>query len=94
VKVRFSPRAAADIDDIIRYIEERSPAGARSVAQGIHTAVQFIGERPEAAERTDNPQVRVKLVRRYPYRIFYTIADDAIIILHVRHTSRRPWKVP
>jgi plasmid stabilization system protein ParE len=91
MKVRFSPRARADIDDILRYIEARSPSGARNVASGLYAAIGFIAERPEAAQRTDNPRVRVRLVRRYPYRIFYSIETDAVVLLHIRHTARRPW---
>ena len=44
------------------------------------------------SERTDNPDIRVKVVRRYRYRIFYRIVEaETVEIVHVRHTSRRPW---
>jgi len=73
-------------------LEERSPAGARNVLRAIYAGVQFISEYPKASERTDNPQVHVKIVRRYRYRVFYRMVDgDTVEILHVRHTSRRPW---
>jgi plasmid stabilization system protein ParE len=62
------------------------PCCARSA--GIH----LIAEQPLASQRTDDPDVRVKSVRRYRYRIFYSIADENTVeIVHVRHTSRRPW---
>jgi plasmid stabilization system protein ParE len=54
--------------------------------------VQFIAEHPEASERTDDPAVRVKIVRRYRYKIFYSIGGDVIEIVHVRHASRRRWR--
>jgi plasmid stabilization system protein ParE len=31
------------------------------------------------------------LVLRYPYKIFYRLRGDAVEILHIRHTARRPW---
>jgi hypothetical protein len=31
------------------------------------------------------------LLVRYPFKMFYRIAGDAIRILHIRHTARRPW---
>ena len=55
MKVRYSPRARADIDHIIRYIEARSPGGARNVAASIYAAIRLIADRPKAAPRTDNP---------------------------------------
>lgn len=92
MKVRYSPRARADIDHISWYLQQRSRSGAYNVLQAIHSTIQLIAEHPEAAQRTDNPDIRVRLVRRYRYRIFYAVADETIDILHVRHTSRQIWE--
>jgi plasmid stabilization system protein ParE len=35
--------------------------------------------------------VRVVSVSRYPYKIFCRLRGDAVEILHIRHTARRPW---
>jgi len=36
--------------------------------------------------------LRVKVMRRYGYKIFYRIVDgDTVEIMHIRHSSRRPW---
>jgi toxin ParE1/3/4 len=91
MKVHYRERALADIEDIYRYLVEPSPSGARNVLQAIHASIQSIAEQPYAYHRTDDPDIRVKLARPYRYRIFYMIVDeDAIEIIHVRHTSRRP----
>jgi plasmid stabilization system protein ParE len=40
------------------------------------------------------PEQRVRVVPllRYPYLIFYEITQSGTIrVLHIRHTSRRPW---
>jgi toxin ParE1/3/4 len=92
VKVRFTPRARRDIDRIFAYLVERSPGGARNVVGAILAGVQFVGERPQAAQQTEKPDVRVKIVRRYRYKIFYRIVGETIEVLHVRHTSRAPWQ--
>jgi toxin ParE1/3/4 len=92
VTVRFTPQARADIERIYRYLSERSPAGAANVLRAIYAGAQFIAEHPQFSQRTDNPVVRVKIVRRYRYQIFYRVLDDRTIeILHVRHTSRQTW---
>jgi toxin ParE1/3/4 len=62
-----------------------------NVLRAIYAGVQFIAEYPEASQQSDGASIRVKAVRRYRYRIFYRIVDQTIEILHVRHTSRRPW---
>ena len=92
MRVRYTLRARGDIDRIYEYLDKRSPSGAHNVLLAIYAGVQFIAERPEASERTNDPNVRVKVVRRYRYKIFYNIVGESVEILHVRHASRRPWK--
>jgi hypothetical protein len=33
--------------------------------------------------------VRILQPTRYPYRIYYTVQGDDVVILHIRHTSRQ-----
>jgi toxin ParE1/3/4 len=91
VKLNYRAQALADIDAIHSYIEERSPSGARNVLRAIYASIQLIAEHPLTYQRTDNPNIRVHVVQRYRYKIFYSVVDDIVEIIHVRHTSRRPW---
>ena len=91
MKVRFREQALADIESIRRYLQARSPRGSRNVLQAIRAAVRFIAENPHAAEETNDAGVRVKVIVGYPYKIFYSIQDREIEILHIRHSARRPW---
>ena len=70
----------------------KSEGGARNVLRVIESTVRFLREHPYASEQTDYPPVRMKVVVRYRYKIFYRIREDLIEILHVRHGSRRPWE--
>jgi toxin ParE1/3/4 len=91
VTLRFSRRALADLDDIYRYLVRRSPRGAANVMIALNTAIQFIVDQPSASPRTMDFDIRVSVLRRYRYKIFYTVVDEGIEILHIRHSSRRPW---
>jgi toxin ParE1/3/4 len=92
MRLRFTPRAQRDIEKIYAYLNQRSPSSAYNVSAAIYAAARFVAERPKASPLTDNPNVHVKVLRRYRYKIFYRFVGDAVEILHVRHTSRRPWK--
>ncbi|MEA2903383.1 MAG: toxin ParE1/3/4 [Alphaproteobacteria bacterium] len=92
MRLQYRAQALADIDAIRRYLEERSLSGARSVLRAIYASIQLIAEHPLSYQRTDDPDIRVHVVHRYRYRIFYAVAGDAVEIIHVRHTSRRPWR--
>ena len=90
MNVRFSPRARGDVEDIFQYLSQRSPSGAGNVMAAIFAGVEFIAEHPYASECTDDAGIRVHVVQRYRYKIFYRV-DETVEILHIRHTSRRPW---
>jgi plasmid stabilization system protein ParE len=38
---------------------------------------------------SSNPDIRVLPPTRYPYRIYYSIQSDEIVVLPIRHTARR-----
>ena|ERR1700689_4244076 len=91
--VTIREEAAADIVEIYRYLEDRSQSGAANVLRAIYAGIAAIGKQPYASQRTDDPTVRSKVIHRYPYKVFYEIVDDqSVEILHVRHTSRQPWR--
>ena len=91
MKVRYTPEAFADRERIFEYLQERSPSGGRNVMASIRTAVTQLRDQPYSGHRTDDPNVWVKILTRYPYKIFYRVRDDTVEIAHVRHASRRPW---
>jgi plasmid stabilization system protein ParE len=37
---------------------------------------------------SSNPQIRILPPTRYPYRIYYTVQGEDVVILHIRHTAR------
>jgi plasmid stabilization system protein ParE len=91
MKVRFRDRALADLSEISSYLAQRNPAASRNVIEAIHNAVRDIAQFPMSARRTDDHSVRVKVVSRYRYKIFYSVGVGEVEILHVRHGSRRSW---
>ena len=94
MKVEYSNRALADL----RKLSAGSQATfGHRVAAALETRIRAIVEQirqaPESAPRVEQrPGVRVVPLIRYPYKIFYRIADDTVRILHIRHTSRGPWE--
>jgi len=92
MNVRYRARALADLDDIFRFLNGRSPTGARNVLRSLADAIDSIGEHPLASPRTSDPDIRVKMLGRYRYKIFYSVAADEFVeIIHIRHAARRPW---
>jgi toxin ParE1/3/4 len=91
MKVRYRELALTDLDHIFHYLDQRSPAGAQHVIDAIHSAIDDIAHNPLSARATSDPTVHVKVVRRYGYKVFYSVNADVVEILHVRHGARRTW---
>lgn len=94
MKVEYSNRALSDLRKI--SADSRRIFGDRVATElgvRIQTIVERIRRAPESAPPVEQRSgVRVVLLIRYPYKIFNRILQDRIRILHIRHTSRRPWR--
>jgi toxin ParE1/3/4 len=94
MNVEYTPRARADLQEIADYSRKTfGRAVAAALETYIRATVARIAAMPESGVAIqDRQDVRVVPLIRYPFRNFYTAADETITILHVRHTSRRPWQ--
>jgi plasmid stabilization system protein ParE len=91
MNVEYSKRAVADLHEIAansrRMFGDRVAAGLEA---RIRKIMEQIRQAPESAPQViERLGVRVVLLIRYPYKIFYRILGDAIRILHIRHTARQ-----
>jgi len=86
----YAPRALRDLEAIAEYLSERSPSGAANVMDAIKSSIDALTAFPKIGPTIDDAGHRRLSVLRFPYVIFYRLAEDEILILHIRHTSRRP----
>jgi plasmid stabilization system protein ParE len=88
--IRWSPRAAADLERIYDRINRDAPPYASLVVQRIVSAVDSLGDFPRLGrvvpERAD-PNIRELIVR--PYRVVYRTLTDAVEIVTVFHAAQR-----
>jgi plasmid stabilization system protein ParE len=94
MKVEYAPRAIADLKKIG---EQSRRAFGEAVAVALETYIRATVARiaiiPDGAHQLpQRPGVRVVPLVRYPFKIFYAVVADRIIILHIRHAARRPWR--
>jgi plasmid stabilization system protein ParE len=77
MRVRYTPRALADLEAINRYLQERNPRAAREVIATIRRRIDHLAEWPRQAPATDEADIHVLFVGRYPYKVFYEVGRDA-----------------
>ena len=88
--VRWTAAALADLISIENYQRLHWPQ-SRAAFERRLTAIErrlaeFHLSAPEVAQRRG---VLVAAFQDFPYRLFYSVASDAINVLAIRHTSRR-----
>jgi toxin ParE1/3/4 len=92
MKVVWTAGALADLEDVLGYTRQRFPESVTPLEERVHGVIERLSQMPFSSTRLDErPGVRVATLVRYPYRIFYRVADDYIEILHIRHAARKMW---
>lgn len=96
MRVRYTISAAGELTELLTYIADRSPQGARKVQARIAEIIALLSEHPYAGPLTDDPGLRYITTTPYPYLIFYEIAEaeDEIVIIALRHGARDPSSRP
>ena len=89
MKVRYTKRALAQIDQILTYIEAHSPQGAGHVRGRIVALIALLETYPHAGRTTTRAYVRRLPVNPYPYLIDYRVTATEIVIMRFRHAARR-----
>ena len=91
LKVRLQRRARTDLAGIRAYLlQEAGEQAANRVRQSLQQRMLRLSARPMLGAMTNNPRIRVLAPTKYPYRIYYSVTATTVIILHIRHTARRP----
>ncbi len=88
--IRRTQRADQEFREAADFLIERNPAAARAFAEAIDGAYRNLLQNPKFGRLTDRSPVRQLVLSTFPYKIFYRIEDDALVILSIFHTSRNP----
>ena len=85
----WSATALANLRAIRAYIEQFNPRAAGELAAQLIAAGNSLVQFPHRGRVVPKTDMR-ELVTTYPYIIRYRVAGNVVVILRVRHTSRRP----
>lgn len=92
--VVVAPEAGEDIDLAYQWYENQRPGLGRQFLDRFRACVKTISHAPELHEMVAS-NYRRALMRKFPYAVFYSFADDTVTIYGVIHTARDPaiWKL-
>jgi plasmid stabilization system protein ParE len=89
------PEAEADISDAAVWYDGLVRGLGLELISEVQSAIARAGTNPESFTRVRlNPVVRRVLTRRFPYRVFFIVRPDALVVFAVLHAARhdRVWK--
>lgn len=91
MRVRFTPSADRQYLSALRYLVERSPAGAAAVQQRVEAVVEQLGRFPESGHVIPEfPYLPHRELPAAPYRVFHRVAGDTVWIVNVWHSGQVP----
>jgi plasmid stabilization system protein ParE len=89
------PDAETDITETAVWYDNRELSLGRKFVSEVQSAIARALERPESFTcLRHNPTVRRVLTRQFPYRVFFIVRPDALVVFAVLHVARhdRVWK--
>jgi plasmid stabilization system protein ParE len=93
MKIAFLPAAQTELDDAFSWYEEQAVGLGYEFLDELDQSLRLIASYPQLQPLVDK-KVRRCLVNRFPYGIFYGVAESTIIVVAVAHLKRKPayWK--
>jgi len=88
MRIRWTPAAAADLEQIHNYLIERMPGFAHSTIVRIYSSVQSLKRMPNKGRLGREAGTRELVLVPLPYIVVYRVREDEIAIVHVHHGAR------
>jgi plasmid stabilization system protein ParE len=96
-EVIVQPSAEADAGEAARWLAERSPFHAEEWLRGLERFIETLAVFPKRGTVAPESGVFDEEIREIfygqghgTYRVLYTVQENLVHILHVRHGARRP----
>ncbi len=90
--IEFSNRARNDIHDIVKYIQQDSPAAATKWRRKLHAKLRILRTTATSfgmAPENEFTRGDVRHLLFGQYRILYVVRDEMAFILTIRHGARQ-----
>ena len=89
-QILVRPEAEVEVQQAFDWYEEQSEGLGLEFLRAIEACLAGVTRNPFAYTVVKVPNVRRAVVRRFPYALFYLVADEAIVVIAVFNVKRRP----
>jgi toxin ParE1/3/4 len=88
MRIRWTPAAADDLQQIHDYLREHEPHLARSTVIALRDAIYSLRKFPHRAKPGAIAGTRELVHERLPYIVVYRVREDAVEVLHIWHAAQ------
>ncbi len=88
MRIRWTPHAADDLEQIADYLKEHRSGHAESTVRELYATLQSLRALPRLGRPGREEGTREFVVGRLPYIAVYRLKDDAIEILRIWHAAQ------
>lgn len=89
MKVRLLLPADEEFAEAALFYYDKSPQVARRFKRVVEESLRSIGSTPKRYRRYSR-DIRVKVVRGFPYSIFYSVDPEEVIVVAIAHDAQAP----
>jgi toxin ParE1/3/4 len=90
VRIHRRPKFIDDLSDAYAYIGERNPQAADRLLDDVDDLIALLSAFPQLGRVRNELRAGVRSfgVRRFPYILFYRLADGDLVLLRLLHGAR------
>lgn len=89
MNIRFLSLADQEVDDAVRWYEEKEEGLSRDFLDELDRIVRLVKTYPLLATQIE-PEIRRFLFARFPYSLIYGIDQETIVVIAVAPQHREP----
>ena len=92
--VVLAPTAERDIADAFLWYRERNALAANGFRAEVFDVIEHIGGSP-LSRPADEDGNRFRVLKRFPYSVFYEVLGSTVMVLAIAHHRRKPsyWRM-
>jgi plasmid stabilization system protein ParE len=87
--IRLLREAEEELRLAAQFYEEAQPGLGQALIVEVRRAKDLIAAHPLAA-RIERGEIRVRSIARFPYRIYYRVRAEEIVVIAISHRRRQP----
>lgn len=89
MQVLFRKEAQAEFEEAQSYYEQKEAGLGEDFAESVRHVLRRVLTQPESG-RVEFRDVRRVILKRFHYKLLYTVETDHILVLAVAHQRRQP----